>query len=60
MSKNGGANPENRNCRYLAASKGISLNFLLDSETAILFFRAAGFTRPPTPPFLIMTAALTS
>jgi hypothetical protein len=29
------ANPENRNRRYLAAGKGIWLNFLLDSEPVI-------------------------
>jgi hypothetical protein len=45
------ANPENWNCRHLAAGKGISLKFLLDSESVLLFFKTAGFSRQPTPPF---------
>jgi len=34
---------QKRNLRYLAADKGIYLNFVLDSESAILFFKASGF-----------------
>jgi hypothetical protein len=43
------ANPKNRNSRYLAADKGISLNFPLDRELAILFFKTADFNRSPEP-----------
>jgi hypothetical protein len=49
MAKNQ-ANPRNRNRRYLAAGKGISLNFLSDSEPAILFFKTAAFNHSATPP----------
>jgi len=44
------ANSEGKNFRDLAAGKGV-----LDSESAILFFKAAGFNRSPTPSFLVIT-----
>jgi hypothetical protein len=39
--------PKNRDRRYLTAGKGIWLNFLRDGESAILFFKTAGFNRLP-------------
>jgi hypothetical protein len=42
------ANSERKNFRYLATGNGV-----LNSESAILFFKTVGFNRSPTPPFLI-------
>src|SRR5580704_13291339 len=48
------ANPKNRNSRYLAAAKGIWLNFLLDSESAILFFKTGWFNRSGPRPLMFL------